>query len=52
MRDTAIVRQTSSLRNHIDAEARFLKKYVPGFDKASIGSVGRYVGNAINASGK
>ncbi|WP_238366458.1 FAD-dependent oxidoreductase [Mesobacterium pallidum] len=32
------------LRGFIDAEARFLKKYVPGFDKSTIGSVGRYVG--------
>ncbi|MEZ5658149.1 MAG: FAD-dependent oxidoreductase [Burkholderiaceae bacterium] len=32
------------LRGFIDAEYRFLKKYVPGFDQAIIGSVGRYVG--------
>lgn len=32
------------LRGYIDAESRFLRKYVPGFDDARIGSVGRYVG--------
>ncbi|MEC7763656.1 MAG: FAD-dependent oxidoreductase [Pseudomonadota bacterium] len=32
------------LRGYVDAEHRFLKKYVPGFDNATIGSVGRYVG--------
>ncbi len=35
---------TRLLRGFIDAEARFLKKYVPGFDQAQIGSIGRYVG--------
>ncbi|MFY0633168.1 MAG: FAD-dependent oxidoreductase [Vannielia sp.] len=32
------------LRGYVDAEARFLKKYVPGFEQATIGNVGRYVG--------
>jgi hypothetical protein len=32
------------LRRLIDAEARFLIKYVPGFQKAFIAHVGRYVG--------
>ena len=32
------------LRGHIDAEARFLRKYVGGFETASIASVGRFVG--------
>lgn len=35
---------TRLLRSYIDAEARFLRKYVPGFDNARIGSIGRYVG--------
>tara|TARA_R110000751_G_scaffold307401_1_gene428522 strand:- start:93145 stop:94584 length:1440 start_codon:yes stop_codon:yes gene_type:complete len=35
---------TRLLRSYVDAEARFLRKYVPGFDNARIGSVGRYVG--------
>lgn len=32
------------LRGFIDAESRFLRKYVPGFDNARIGNIGRYVG--------
>ena len=32
------------LRGFIDAEYRFLRKYVPGFEQTTIGSVGRYVG--------
>lgn len=35
---------TRLLRSFIDAEAQFLNKYVPGFEHASIGSVGRFVG--------
>ncbi len=32
------------LRSYANAEAQFLKKYVPGFEGAAIASVGRYVG--------
>lgn len=32
------------LRRNIDAEARFLKKYVGGFEDAAIASIGRFVG--------
>lgn len=32
------------LRGYINAEANFLKKYVPGFDRSTIGNIGRYVG--------
>jgi len=32
------------LRGYINAEAQFLRKYVPGFGKAAIASIGRYVG--------
>ena len=32
------------LRSYINAEAKFLKKYVPGFETASIASIGRFVG--------
>jgi len=35
---------TRLLRHYINAEAQFLKKYVPGFENASIASVGRFVG--------
>lgn len=35
---------TRLLRHNINAEAKFLKKYVPGFEKATIASVGRFVG--------
>jgi hypothetical protein len=34
----------SALREFIDAESRFLKKYVPGFEKSYVANVGRYVG--------
>jgi len=37
-------RAKRELRRLIDAEARFLVKYVPGFEKAVIAHVGRYVG--------
>lgn len=37
-------RAKKELRRLIDAEARFLVKYVPGFEKAFIAHVGRYVG--------
>jgi hypothetical protein len=37
-------RARSAMRAFIDAEARFLKKYVPGFDGAFITDVGRYMG--------
>lgn len=33
-----------ALRGFIDAEARFLRKYVPGFEKANLSNVGRFVG--------
>jgi hypothetical protein len=35
---------TRLLRHYINAEAQFLKKYVPGFENASIAGVGRFVG--------
>ena len=41
-RDAA--RAKSALRQFIGAEARFLKKYVPGFENAFVSHVGRYVG--------
>jgi len=37
-------RAKKALRQLIDAEAKFLVKYVPGFEKAFITHVGRYVG--------
>ena len=37
-------RAKKSMRQFIEAEARFLKKYVPGFENAFISNVGRYVG--------
>jgi FAD-dependent oxidoreductase family protein len=37
-------RAKRELRRLIDAEARFLNKYVPGFQNAAISHVGRYVG--------
>ena len=37
-------RAKKELRSFIDAEARFLKRYVPGFEQAFIAHVGRYVG--------
>jgi hypothetical protein len=37
-------RARKDLRQLIDAEARFLTKYVPGFQHAFISHVGRYVG--------
>ncbi len=40
--DHARARQT--LRAFVNAEAKFLKKYVPGFETASIASIGRFVG--------
>ncbi|MEQ9121945.1 MAG: hypothetical protein RIM80_05205, partial [Alphaproteobacteria bacterium] len=35
---------TRMLRGFVQAEAKFLKAYVPGFEKAAIAGVGRYVG--------
>jgi hypothetical protein len=37
-------RARASLRELIQAEASFLRKYVPGFEQAFISHVGRYVG--------
>jgi hypothetical protein len=37
-------RARRALRGFIDAEARFLKKYVPGFENAVLADVGRFVG--------
>jgi hypothetical protein len=37
-------RAAMAMRQFVDAEAGFLKKYVPGFEKAFITDVGRYVG--------
>ncbi|MGZ3409211.1 MAG: FAD-dependent oxidoreductase [Xanthobacteraceae bacterium] len=37
-------RAKSELRGFIDAEARFLRKYVPGFENAVLNNVGRFVG--------
>jgi hypothetical protein len=37
-------RAKQALRAFIDAEARFLTKYVPGFENAHVSNVGRYVG--------
>lgn len=37
-------RAKATMRQFIEAEARFLKKYVPGFGNAWIANVGRYVG--------
>jgi hypothetical protein len=37
-------RAKAAMREFIDAEARFLKKYVPGFKNAFITNVGRYMG--------
>lgn len=37
-------RAKAALRSFIDAEARFLQKYVPGFENAFLTNVGRYVG--------
>ena len=37
-------RAKKELRRLIDVEARFLKKWVPGFEQAFISHVGRYVG--------
>ncbi len=37
-------RAKTELRAFIDAEAAFLKKYVPGFEKSLVTDVGRYVG--------
>ncbi len=37
-------RAKTALRQFIGAEAAFLGKYVPGFENAFIGNVGRYVG--------
>ena len=33
-----------ALRGFINAEAKFLRKYVPGFENAAVASVGRFVG--------
>ncbi|MBE0627515.1 MAG: FAD-dependent oxidoreductase [Burkholderiales bacterium] len=37
-------RAKKAMRGLIDAETRFLKKYVPGFEHAFVTNVGRYVG--------
>lgn len=37
-------RAKQALRGYINAEAKFLKKYVPGFESASVANVGRFVG--------
>ena len=37
-------RARRELRAFIDAEARFLKKYVPGFENAVLSDIGRFVG--------
>jgi hypothetical protein len=37
-------RARRELRAFIDAEARFLKKYVPGFEAAELTDIGRFVG--------
>jgi hypothetical protein len=37
-------RARRELRGFIDAETRFLKKYVPGFENAVLSDVGRFVG--------
>ncbi len=37
-------RAKRELRGFIDAEARFLKKYVPGFENSTLMDVGRFVG--------
>lgn len=37
-------RAKRAMREFIEAEARFLKKYVPGFENAFVTNVGRYVG--------
>jgi hypothetical protein len=37
-------RAKRELRGFIDAEARFLRKYVPGFENAVLSDVGRFVG--------
>jgi hypothetical protein len=37
-------RARRELRGFIDAEAGFLRKYVPGFEKAVLSNVGRFVG--------
>jgi hypothetical protein len=37
-------RARAAMREFIEAEARFLKKYVPGFKNAFITNVGRYLG--------
>src|ERR1019366_7401128 len=37
-------RARSELRGFINAEAQFLKKYVPGFENATLSNVGRFVG--------
>jgi hypothetical protein len=37
-------RAKRALRGFIDAEARFLRKYVPGFENAHLSNIGRFVG--------
>ena len=37
-------RAKKSMREFVDAEAGFLKKYVPGFENACVSNVGRYLG--------
>jgi len=41
-RDAA--RARSAMREFIDTESRFLRKYVPGFETSYVSGVGRYVG--------
>lgn len=37
-------RANAALRGFVNAEANFLRKYVPGFENATLSNVGRYVG--------
>lgn len=37
-------RARRELRSYVDLEARFLRKYVPGFENATVANVGRFVG--------
>ena len=40
----AAARARKELRGFIDAESRFLRKYVPGFENSTLMDVGRFVG--------
>jgi hypothetical protein len=39
-----MLRAQTAMRAFVDAEARFLKKYVPGFENAFITNIGHYLG--------